>query len=403
MTVLSVSSDDDRRDLLARMVESRMVEAPGQVRLHGLEVDPGARSATLHGTTLALTAKEFELLAYLAGHPGLVFSRDELLRAVWRSSAAWQQEATVTEHVRRLRIKIELDPSRPVLLETVRGAGYRFRAVACGSKSDEADIRRGIDRGEFVVHYQPVVSLDDAVSSEERRIVRFEALVRWNHPHRGVLDADAFVDEAARTGQIIEIGAMVLESACRQIATWNSFGLDVGLSVNISGRELADPHLVGRVVASLDSTGIDPTRLWLEVNESVLTEELELELVGNRLRVLAGLGVGVAIDDFGTGWAGLLYLRELPVRALKIDQVFVRGLGRSAHDLAIVRSVLSLGAELGMTVVAEGVETAEQERILRELGCLLAQGFLYAEATSAGDARIDRVARIVSARTLVTH
>ncbi len=249
----------------------------------------------------------------------------------------------------------------------------------------ETDLRRGIDHNEFVVFYQPIVNLEGG------RIVSFEALIRWKQAD-GLIDPSSFLKLAEQSDVMLELGALVLDQGCQQTMEWQRAGMEVGLSVNLSARELVDVNLVARIAASLESSGLDPTRLWLEVTETVLVEELEL--VGVRLRELAALGISIAIDDFGTGWASLLYLRHFPVRVLKIDAVFVSGIERKANDSAIVHSVISLGAELGLTVVAEGVERFSQEAALREFGCALGQGFLYGKPTPANRVPLDRMNRM---------
>jgi PAS domain S-box-containing protein len=596
------------------------------LRAGALTIELKARQARIDDRLLELTAKEFDLLAYLMARPGHVFSRDQLLRAVWHSTAEWQQPATVTEHIRRLRTKLESDPCQPHLLTTVRGAGYRFDArgepsdgpgtgttfapgtiihvagrivradraaavmlgrddpcalVGCqiselaspasrpaarermalqqlGSRrrtqlldldrvdgtqisvevaskeydwqgdraqqvtlthrpdvsarlrhlvtgvlsevtdaviitdlhfhvrswnqaaerlygwrqhevlgrhildviqsvSDDADLaevwaalertsrwkaneeqvtrdgsmirvlvsttlvrdessepvaivsvnrpspvaighrcsgltdgddelRAGLANEEFEVFFQPVVALDDL------RVVAMEALVRWNHPERGLLAPAAFIETAEQCGSIVELGHFVLEQACIQAAEWRRAGLDIELAVNLSARQLSDPELFDRVSSVLAFTDLDPSKLWFEVTETSLVEEVdEASAVLHRL---AHLGIGIMIDDFGTGWASLTYLRNFPVHALKIDRSFVAGIGRNAHDTAIARSILSLGAELGLHVVAEGIETSAQQQALRKLGCTLAQGYLYGHPGPASSAPIHRARSI---------
>ncbi len=589
------------------------------LRIGPLEIDLAAREVTAHDRPVDLTTKEFALLAFLAARPGHTFSRAELLRAVWQSSPDWQQGATVTEHVRRLRTKIEPDPQNPEMLKTVRGAGYRLdvpspgtsdpgkqdtgkqdkqlgagavihvegRIVAAdaaaveilgyteeddvlgkdlldfvagvshdaaeermevtgsgqarrsqmmtlqrldgtevivevgsstvtwegqragrvelfvsadpsarlrhlvtgvhselsdavivtdphfhvrswngaaerlygwteqavlgrhlldvfdwegnelstaarnleitgrwhgqgrqrtrdGSLVDVAssmtmtrdesgevigvvsvnrpvlpprdqsdgpvgpdadDLRRGLDAHEFEVHYQPVVALADG------SLVNVEALVRWQHPVRGLLRPGAFIETAERNGLIIELGAFVLDTASRQVAAWRASGANVGLSVNVSATELADPGLVDRIIVTIDAAGLEPHALWLEVTETSLVRDVDQAAA--MLHRLADLGIGIAIDDFGTGWASLTYLSKFPIHALKIDRIFVAGLDENANDRAIARSILQLGAELGLAVVAEGIETVTQCEALKALGCLIGQGYLFGRPTPA--------------------
>lgn len=575
-----------------------------------------------------LTTKEFDLLAYLAARPGHVFSREQLLNAVWRSASEWQQPATVTEHVRRLRNKIEADPHAPTLLVTVRGAGYRLdlptvpsqtttapppiaavihvggrivfaddeaadlvgaadpaslvgrdlldlvaptsrlaarerqadieadrprrseimhlrrddgelvrvavssapadwhgdqaRRVQVTTLTDESDrlrelftgvladvveaviitdlhshirswntaaeriygwaedavlgrhlldvlqwagheaqlvtaweqlertgrwngtvvqvardgstvdivgsdtllrdhtgapigvisvnrtvelasalsmleldaalatrVEQGIADDEFVVHYQPIIDLVDG------HVLGVEALVRWEHPERGTLFPPEFLGEAERTGLIVPLGELVLDKACRQVAEWRRSGADIGLSVNVSARQLSDPGLAERFAEIIRASGFDPDRLWLELTETALVEELDT--ASRVLWNLAELGVGVSIDDFGTGWASLTYLQSFPVRTLKIDSSFVAGMERPGNDIAIIRSILSLAAELGLFVVAEGIETGEQQRLLGTMGCTAGQGYFFARPMPASEVPVERARRIVHA------
>jgi diguanylate cyclase (GGDEF)-like protein/PAS domain S-box-containing protein len=623
------------RELTARVLAVRRRRDPvadATLRFGRYRIDLQARQVTSAGELVELTTMEFDLLAYLAVRPGHVFDRNHLLHAVWRSAPDWQQAATVTEHIRRLRRKLEVDPAHPTLLTTVRGAGYRFDppadtgqpssadqppplrpgtlvhvdgvVVFCDAasadilgapdptaivgqrltdllaatalpatrdrftrsdtgpigRSELVELRQGADRhvtaavessaadwhgqparrlhltpiadsparlrrlavgilaevtdavvitdlhfhirswnsaaerlygwsehevwgrhildvlqwigdtaqlpeiwerlehtgrwhgagtqvardgsvieilgsttllrddtgeavgvvavnrpavehvraavepgaegtttsagrlaqalddDEFDVLYQPVVSLADG------HLITLEALVRWEHPDLGTLPPSEFLDGAERSGLIVELGQLVLDRACRQAAAWRSAGADVHLSVNVSTRQLADPAMVERFTTTICGSGLDPAFLWLEITETALVEEVEK--AGRALRALVDLGVGVAIDDFGTGWASLTYLRSFPVHALKIDGSFISGAGCNAQDTAIIRSIVSLGAELDLFVIAEGIETEVQRAAVRELGCAFGQGFLFGRPTTADEVPIDRARRI---------
>jgi len=253
---------------------------------------------------------------------------------------------------------------------------------------DIADLRRALEQHELTVYYQPVVSLDD------QRTITVEALVRWNHPTRGLLDPEAFIETAERSGLILELGSFVLGEACRQVAAWRLEGSDIALAVNLSAMELADRSIVRRITATVAAAGLDLTALWLEVTESALVADVEQASV--LLHRLAALGVGIAIDDFGTGWASLTYLRQFPVHVLKIDRSFVSGVDHDSNNAAIVRSILSLGAELGLAVVAEGIETRAEERALQELGCSIGQGFRYGRPTPSHEVDLDRMHRMAT-------
>jgi PAS domain S-box-containing protein len=238
-------------------------------------------------------------------------------------------------------------------------------------------IRAGLVRGEFVVHYQPVVALDSGV------IGGVEALVRWQHPDRGLLPPAEFIGLAERSGAIEELGRVVLEQACRQAEAWRDAGHDLHMAVNLSARQLADDTLTDHISAVMTSTSMPGERLWLEVTETALVQDLDQATAA--LRRIDDLGASVSIDDFGTGWASLTYLREFPVDALKIDRVFVAGLGTGSRDETIVGSMISLGRELDVLVIAEGIETEDQRSILLDLGCEIGQGYLFGRPQPASD------------------
>lgn len=613
------------RELAARVLAVTRRHAPPEpkvLEVGGLRIDTTARTVTLGGEAIDLTRREFDLLLHLARHPGQTFSRPDLLEAVWASSSEWQSEATVTEHVRRLRHRIELDPASPVSIVTVRGVGYRFEArepdppaaptphdlsdvgaadlsraavavvadgrvvqandaalalvgatdvaqvvghdlfefvaarsvgatvarqdsnragrwprpealtitgidgrevlveltstpviwegrrasqvtlwdlsgrpakvqqLATGIRTEVAEavmvadtdlrilsfnaaaeelygwkeeevrgrlsmevlpwlrdddtarraaeafqrdgrwngevvqrcrdgstvtvrssstllrdsggtpvgiisvnrpihpepaaprrratddeqlvtqIRSAVHDDELTLHYQPVINLDDG------RWIGVEALVRWDHPERGLLAPAEFIEAAERSGTIVDLGQVVLDKASAQWRAWADLGHDLHMAINLSGRQLTDPNVVDRVAGVMETASMPPGSLWLEVTETSLVEDLDLAT--KVLTRLAELGVNVSIDDFGTGWASLTYLREFPVHALKIDRQFVAGLGESLTDAAIVGSILSLGQELDLEVVAEGIETAAQARYLADHGCRLGQGYHFA-------------------------
>ncbi len=237
----------------------------------------------------------------------------------------------------------------------------------------EGGLRRALVRGEFRVHYQPVV---DFTRSE---VIGFEALVRWEHPERGLVAPGDFLHVAEETGLIVEIGGWVLQEACAQAARWAAESPDgppLTVSVNLSARQLAHPALVSLVESALAATRLDPTLLVLEITETVLMENREHAI--GVLQELGRRGVRVGIDDFGTGQSSLGYLKILPVHTLKIDQSFVDGLGNDPEDASVVSAIVQLGHALGLTVTAEGVEDGAQLNELRALGCDLGQGFYFA-------------------------
>jgi diguanylate cyclase (GGDEF)-like protein/PAS domain S-box-containing protein len=240
----------------------------------------------------------------------------------------------------------------------------------------ETDLRRALERGELVLHFQPVVDLATGT------IRHLEALVRWHHPQRGLLVPVDFVSIAEDSGLIVPIGAWILEAACHQLGEWRARGVartDLGVSVNLSGRQFSDPTLPDRLAAVLSATGLPPGTLTLEITESLLMDDVELSqaLLGR----LKDLEVRVAVDDFGTGYSSLSYLRSFPVDELKIDRSFVSGLGPAGGDEAIVAAVVRLAESLGLDTVAEGVETEAQRQQLLRLGCRFGQGHRFAPAT----------------------
>ena len=244
----------------------------------------------------------------------------------------------------------------------------------------EADLRAGIARDELLVHYQPIVDL------RTERIVGFEALVRWQHPVRGLVPPIAFIPLAEETDLIIPLGAVVLEKACRQAKAWRDAwpGERLVMSVNLSPRQFADPNLVSSIAAVLQETGLESSALELEITETAVMDRSEAGM--QALADLRALGVRLVLDDFGTGYSSLAYLRHLPLDTIKVDRAFVTELDEKDPNVAIVQAVLSLAHGLGINVVAEGIETPNQMQRLRELGCDLGQGYLWSRPLPALDA-----------------
>ncbi|HET9771743.1 MAG TPA: EAL domain-containing protein [Acidimicrobiia bacterium] len=252
-----------------------------------------------------------------------------------------------------------------------------MRTEAVARLEMQSALHRAVERDELRLHYQPVVDLATGA------VCGVEALVRWARPHHGLVAPGAFIPLAEETGLIVPIGAWVLEEAVRQVARWQEShpGLAVTVNVNLSAAQLRQPDLAGTLADLIAAHGIAPGALCLELTESTFMEEADGH--GAALAALKALGVHLAIDDFGTGYSSLTYLKRFPVNVLKIDQAFVGGLGRDASDTAIVRSVVDLAHALGLTVVAEGVETADQAAHLGQLGCDLAQGYYFARPLPA--------------------
>ena len=258
---------------------------------------------------------------------------------------------------------------RTYTTELRRGAAERMET--------ENGLRQALERDELVLHYQPVVELATG------RPVGAEALVRWQHPERGLVGPDQFIPVAEASGLIVPLGRWVLETACRQAASWTGAAAGLDVAVNLSVRQLTQPDVLRHVHDALATSGLAPARLMLEVTESAVMEDAEA--AGVALDALTGLGVRTAIDDFGTGYSSLLYLRRYPIRALKVDRAFVSGVADSRDDAAIVTSVVSLAHAVGATSIAEGVETPGQQAALLSFGCQLAQGYLWSRPVPAHD------------------
>jgi EAL domain-containing protein (putative c-di-GMP-specific phosphodiesterase class I) len=240
-----------------------------------------------------------------------------------------------------------------------------------------AELRAAIDRDELVLHYQPKVSLKTG------RCVRAEALVRWNHPVRGLIPPDQFVPLAEQTGLIKPLTRWVLGAALRQCRAWRDSGFDLPVAVNLSMLNLHDPELTESVAELLVACGVPPAFLKVEVTESAIMSDPERAL--ETLRCLRGMGVAVAIDDFGTGHSSLNYLKHLPVEDIKLDRSFVREMRVDESDFAIVRSTVQLAHSLDLRVIAEGVEDEETWDLLAALGCDAAQGYYMSRPLPAED------------------
>lgn len=241
-----------------------------------------------------------------------------------------------------------------------------------------SDLRRALEQHELRVYYQPVHDLNTS------RLIGVEALVRWQHPLRGLVPPGEFIPIAERTGLIAEIDAWVLEQACWQMCQWQSAGVDLSfVAVNISSRLFARPELYTLVSTVLADTGLDPALLELEVTESAVMDDSQGAL--EQMHRLRALGLRLAIDDFGTGFSSLLRLKRLPVQKLKIDQGFVAGLPGDNDDVAIVRAVIALSHSMGLQVHAEGIEQIEQAQFLLNLNCNLGQGYWFGRPMPASE------------------
>ena len=235
----------------------------------------------------------------------------------------------------------------------------------------ESDLRQAVEQKEFCVYYQPIVSLQTG------RLAGFEALVRWNHPRRGLVSPADFIPVAEETGLIVPIGEWVLNEACAQVRRWqidSPSHRSLSLSVNLSARQVAQPDLLNRIKGALEISKLNPHCLKLEITESVVMENAEA--AAQMFKQLRSLGVQLSIDDFGTGYSSLSYLHRFPLNYLKIDRSFVTRM-TTDNDNAIVRTISTLARNLGMEVIAEGIETEEQFQQLKMLGCEFGQGFLF--------------------------
>ncbi len=350
--------------------------------------------------------------------PGELFGVVALIDGEMRLSTATALAVTVVTVIDRREVLDKLDHADPLLnlflrnvLQRLRVAHDRMRGrrggiIAVGNgdgRGDRSysqqharalrqlklqqDLAQGLQRREFELYYQPIFEL------EGRHIAGFEALVRWRHPDRGLLLPQDFIGLAEDTGLIVPLGDWVLEEACQALLRFGDRhrlgapgpgAKPPFISINVSTRQFSTPDLLPRISDVLGKTGVDPTRVKLEITESLLMENPDLAAM-----VLDGvkkLGVRTAIDDFGTGYSSLGYLHRFPIDAIKIDGSFIGTMMDNAGSMEIVRAVTGLARNLGLDIVAEGIETSEQLAVLRALDCALGQGFLVAKPMPAAKA-----------------
>jgi predicted signal transduction protein with EAL and GGDEF domain len=253
---------------------------------------------------------------------------------------------------------------------TIRFFDPDMQAAAAARAALERDIRSGLALSEFVLHYQ--IQVDS-----HGRTHGAEALVRWNHSVRGLVSPAEFIPVAEETGLILPLGQWVLEEACAQLVRWsqNAYSAHWVVSVNVSALQFAQDNFVDSVRRALEKTGARPAHLKLELTESMLVRDVDDIVV--KMCAVKALGVGFSLDDFGTGYSSLSYLKRLPLDQLKIDQSFVRDLETDSSDAVIARTIIALGHSLGLTVIAEGVETARQRDFLQGFGCDAFQGYFF--------------------------
>jgi EAL domain-containing protein (putative c-di-GMP-specific phosphodiesterase class I) len=277
----------------------------------------------------------------------------------------------------------ELLRDADVALYQAKAAGKNQYAIFHPEMQTEISERIGLEFGlrsaltgdQFHLVYQPIYRLDDLT------VVGVEALLRWEHPTEGLMQPDAFIPILEQTGQIREVGRWVLRQACEQMATWHARGDTLDVSVNVSGRQLDSDAIIGHVREALEISGLQPTSLIIEVTETALMRNVGA--TARRLRAIKELGVRIAVDDFGTGYSSLGYLQQFPVDCLKIDRSFTTGIATSPESKALIGTLVQLGKDLGLTTLAEGIETTDQIDQLRDEHVNEAQGFLLSRPLDA--------------------
>jgi diguanylate cyclase (GGDEF)-like protein len=241
----------------------------------------------------------------------------------------------------------------------------------------EMDLREALENDEFFLAYQPTIDLNDMSPTG------VEALIRWRHPTRGVVQPDDFVPLLEETGMIVEVGKWVLEEACSQGAAWHEAGYPIGMAVNVSGRQLDTDQLIADIEGALSQSGLDPTALTIEITETTLMRNAEE--TAHRLAAVKQLGVRIAIDDFGTGYSSLAHLQRFPVDALKIDRSFISGMRNNEEGETLIRTLVQLGKALSIQTFAEGIEQQQELSLLKDEHCDSGQGFLFAKPLDAAD------------------
>jgi diguanylate cyclase (GGDEF)-like protein len=347
-------------------------------RLRGV-IRPGDTVARFGGD-------EFTILCDVRGERDAVLIAERVAAAVEAPFTLDDNEAFLTTSLGIALTTGREDPGAEALIRDADAAMYRakergksryelfdsaMRTRAVDRLEVENALHRALDRGEFRVFYQPAVDL------RMGELIGVEALVRWQHPERGLVGPDQFIALTEETGLIVPLGSWVLREACRQWKRWEESGTPTPrMSVNLSTRQLGQPDLVDVVADVLEETGMEPGRLSLEITESTVLADTEAAL--DTLEALKRQGVRISLDDFGTGYSSLALLKRIPVDELKVDRSFVAGLGLDPQDSPIVSTVVGLAEALGLAAIAEGVETTAQAQELRRIGCRFAQGFYFA-------------------------
>lgn len=238
-------------------------------------------------------------------------------------------------------------------------------------------MRRAIERGELLLHYQP------QIRTEDRMMIGIEALIRWEHPDKGMLSPALFIPIAEETGLIYEIGSWVLREACLQMRKWHDEGGPlIPISVNLSSQQFHQTNLAEYIMSILEETGLEPAYLELEITESMM---MDAEVSSSILNQLNDYGIRISLDDFGTGYSSLSYLKMFPIHKVKIDRSFIREITENNNDRAIVSTIIAMAKHLNMEVIAEGIETKEQLDILTDNSCSKIQGYYFSKPLSAVD------------------
>jgi diguanylate cyclase (GGDEF)-like protein/PAS domain S-box-containing protein len=352
---------------------------------------------------LSASVRENDIVARISGSVfGILFdgcTEESADRAARELLAASALPVRIGDHDIRIRVSIglsllgrdghdlwELLQNAETAMYRAKAAGtdaYRFfsgemHTVAFERLMLENRLRQALDHGEFIVHYQPLVSAHD------ERIVGAEALVRWQHPDLGLIEPDRFIPLAEESGLIIPLGEWVLDTACRQARAWQvTRSPPIEMCVNLSPRQFRRPDLTQKVAEILAASGLDPRLLVLELTEGALMDHAEATLT--TLADLRALGVRLAVDDFGTGYSSLAYLRRFSLNKLKVDKSFVRDIGSRSDDVVIAQAIVNLGRELHLEVVAEGIETAAECAALRSYGCEYLQGSYFSRPLPVGE------------------
>lgn len=249
---------------------------------------------------------------------------------------------------------------------------YSFNQKLTERIEIQSELRKAIERNEFVMYYQAQMDL------ETKKVVGFEALIRWNHPTRGLVYPDEFIYLAEENGLIIPMGKWVLQTACKQLKQWSDEGYtDIHMAVNLSARQFKDRDIIKLVYDVIDQTGINPNKLELEITETIALDDLEYTIA--TIKELRKIGVSFSLDDFGTGYSSMNYLKRLPVSNLKIDKSFLNTVMEDKCDQKIIQTIITLARNLDLFVIAEGVENSDQEVFLKAANCDKAQGFLYSK------------------------